>query len=435
MTLDTRIRACSCGQHTDEAAHIAAEDEERSARALVETALLRALLPQSAQRRRFLQAVGLGGALAALSSVVPERALAALAGERGTPEKRDLRIGFLPITCATPIIFAHAAGMYAKEGLNVSLMKTAGWAVVRDKTLSGEYDASHMLSPMPLAISLGTGSNAVPMVMPAIENINGNAITLAMKHKNRRDPKTWKGMRFGVPFDYSMHNFLLRHYLAENAIDPDKDVQLRVMAPPDMVANLSSGNIDGFIVAEPFNQRAVYEGVGFIHLLTSELWEGHPCCAFAATGEFATQNPNTFAAIVRALLNATRFSSSAENRKNVAQMIAPSNYLNQPLTVVEQVLTGRFADGLGGVRNVPNRIDFDPFPWNSMAVWMLAQMKRWGYIKKDVNYREISEKVFLASDARRRMAELGMAAPKENYRKHSIMGKVFDAEQVVVAAR
>jgi nitrate/nitrite transport system substrate-binding protein len=273
------------------------------------------------------------------------------------------------------------------------------------------------------------------MVMPAIENINGNAITLAMKHKNRRDPKTWKGMRFGVPFDYSMHNFLLRHYLAENGIDPDKDVQLRVMAPPDMVANLSSGNVDGFIVAEPFNQRAVYEGVGFIHLLTSELWEGHPCCAFAATGEFAKQNPNTFAAIVRALLNATRFSSSPDNRKNVAQMIAPANYLNQPLTVVEQVLTGRFADGLGGVRNVPNRIDFDPFPWNSMAVWMLSQMKRWGYIKKDVNYREISEKVFLASEARRRMAELGMAAPKENYRKHTIMGKVFDAEQVVVASR
>lgn len=433
---DSRTTACcSCGQHTDEAAHLAAGDEERSTRTLLEAALLRAMVPHSAQRRRLLQAVGMGGVLAALSSVVPEQALAALAGERGTPEKRDLRIGFLPITCATPIIFAHAAGMYAKEGLNVSLMKTAGWAVVRDKTLSGEYDASHMLSPMPLAISLGTGSNAVPMVMPAIENINGNAITLALKHKNRRDPKTWKGMRFGVPFDYSMHNFLLRHYLAENGIDPDKDVQLRVMAPPDMVANLSSGNIDGFIVAEPFNQRAVYEGVGFIHLLTSELWEGHPCCAFAATGEFAAQNPNTFAAIVRALLNATRFSSSPENRKNVAQMIAPSNYLNQPLTVVEQVLTGRFADGLGGVRNVPNRIDFDPFPWNSMAVWMLAQMKRWGYIKKDVNYREIAEKVFLASDARRRMAELGMTAPKENYRKHSIMGKVFDAEQVVVAAR
>ena len=426
---------CSCGQHTDEAAHIAAEDEERSARRLIETALLRAMVPHAAQRRRFLQAVGMGGALAALSSVVPEQALAALAGERGVPEKRDLRIGFLPITCATPIIFAHAAGMYAKEGLNVSLMKTAGWAVVRDKTLSGEYDASHMLSPMPLAISLGTGSNAVPMVMPAIENVNGNAITLAMKHKNRRDPKTWKGMRFGIPFDYSMHNFLLRHYLAENGIDPDKDVQLRVMAPPDMVANLSSGNIDGFIVAEPFNQRAVYEGVGFIHLLTNEIWEGHPCCAFAATGEFAKQNPNTFAAIVRALLNATRFSSSPDNRKNVAQMIAPANYLNQPLTVVEQVLTGRFADGLGGVRNVPNRIDFDPFPWNSMAVWMLSQMKRWGYIKTDVNYREISEKVFLASEARRRMAELGMTAPKENYRKHTIMGKVFDAEQVLVASR
>lgn len=432
---ERRGGGCSCGRHADEAAHVEAADESVAVRSLVESALLRAVVPHAASRRRFLQAVGAGGALAALGSVVPEQAIAALAAERGVPEKRDVRIGFLPITCATPIIFAHAAGMYAREGLNVSLVKTAGWAVVRDKTLSGEYDASHMLSPMPLAISLGIGSNPVPMLMPAIENVNGNAITLAMKHRDKRDPKQWKGMRFGVPFDFSMHNFLLRHYLAEHGLDPDKDVQLRVMAPPDMVANLTSGNVDGFIVAEPFNQRAVYEGVGFIHMLTSEIWEGHPCCAFASTAEFAKQNPNTFGAIVRALLTATRFSSSAENRRNVAQMIAPANYLNQPQTVVEQVLTGRFADGLGGVRNVPNRIDFDPFPWNSMAVWMLTQMKRWGYIKQDVNYREIAERVFLASDARRRMAELGMEAPKANYRRHTIMGKVFDAERVMVAGR
>ncbi len=429
------IGRCSCGRHADEAAHLAATDEEAASKRLVEAALLRAILPNAATRRGFLQALGTGSALAALGAALPQGAIAALAGDRGKPEKRDLRIGFLPITCATPIIFAHAAGMYSREGLNVSLMKTAGWAVVRDKTLSGEYDASHMLSPMPLAISMGTGSNPVPMVMPAIENVNGNAITLAMKHRDRRDPKQWKGMRFGVPFDYSMHNFLLRHYLAEHGLDPDRDVQLRVMAPPDMVANLTSGNIDGFIVAEPFNQRAVFEGVGFIHMLTNEIWEGHPCCAFASTAEFARQNPNTFAAVVRALLTATRFSSNSDNRKNVAQMIAPTAYLNQPLTVVEQVLTGRFADGLGGVRNVPNRIDFDPFPWNSMAVWMLTQMRRWGYIKQDVNYREISERVFLASDARRRMAEIGMEAPKANYRKHTIMGKVFDAESVMVAQR
>ena len=431
----TSRRGCRCGHHASQADHDL--DESRASRRLIENALLRAVIPHDRQRRAFLRAVGAGTAAAALSSIIPGGAMDALAaGEKSGPlEKKDVKIGFLPITCATPIIFAHAAGFYAKEGLNVSLLKTAGWAVVRDKTLSGEYDASHMLSPMPLAITIGAGSTAAPMVMPAIENVNGNAITLHVKHKDKRDPKQWKGMKFAIPFDYSMHNFLLRAYLAANGVDPDKDVQLRVMAPPDMVAALKSDNIDGFIVAEPFNQRAVYEGIGFIHMLTSEIWDGHPCCAFAATAEFATKNPNTFGAIVRALMQATRFASSPDNRKGVAQMISTQAYLNQPEVVVAQVLTGRFADGLGKVRDVPNRIDFDPFPWQSMAVWMLVQMKRWGYVKQDIDYRQVAEKVFLATDARKRMAELGFDVPKSNFRKHVILGKTFDALQPIDVAR
>ena len=109
-------------------------------------------------------------------------------------------------------------------GSNVEVVKTAGWAVIRDKSLAKEYDAAHMLSPMPLAISLGVGSNPVPWTMPAIENINGQAITLAIKHKDKRDPKDWKGFKFAVPFDYSMHNYLLRYYVAEHGLDPDKDI-------------------------------------------------------------------------------------------------------------------------------------------------------------------------------------------------------------------
>jgi nitrate/nitrite transport system substrate-binding protein len=434
-THDHHIHGPGCGCGASTALREAASDAEAYSREVVAETLLRAIVPQASLRRRFLQALGASSALAALTAILPHGAVDALAAaeKSGPLEKKDLKIGFLPITCATPIIFAHAAGMYSKEGLNVSLVKTAGWALVREKTLAGEYDASHMLSPMPLAITLGLGSSAVPMALPAIENVNGNAITLHVKHKDKRDPKQWKGFKFAIPFDYSMHNFLLRAYLAEHGIDPDKDVQLRVMAPPDMVANLKSGNIDGFIVAEPFNQRAVYEDIGFIHVLTSELWEGHPCCAFAATTEFATKNPNTYGAIVRALIHATRFSSNPEHRKGVAQMISGPAYLNQPQVVVEQVLTGRFADGLGTVRNVPNRIDFDPFPWQSMAVWMLVQMKRWGYLKQDVSYREVAEKVFLATDARKRMGELGLDAPKANYKKHTIMGKVFDAERPQVA--
>ncbi len=400
--------------------------EQARASDFMEAALVKALFPQEPLRRAFLKAVGRRTAMAAIASAFPMGALQAFAQEKQPLEKSDLKIGFLPITCATPLVAADPLGFYAKEGLKVSLNRTAGWAVVRDKTLAGEFDAAHMLSPMPLAITMGLGADATPMVMPAIENVNGNAITLHIKHKDKRDPRTWKGMKFAIPFDYSMHNFLLRYYLAENGIDPDTDVQLRVMAPPDMVANLRAENIDGFIVAEPFNQRAVFDGVGFIHKLTSELWDNHPCCAFAATRSFVESNPNTFAALFRAIVSSTMHCSQMDNRKEVAAAIAGPNYLNQPITVLEQVLLGRFADGLGNVRNEPNRINFDPFPWQSMAVWMLTQMKRWGYVKQDINYAQVAEQVFLATDARKRMAELGFTAPASNSKTHVIMGKTFD---------
>jgi nitrate/nitrite transport system substrate-binding protein len=364
--------------------------------------------------------------MAAIASVLPIGALSAMAQDKGPLEKKDLKIGFIAITCATPLIMADPLGFYKNEGLNVQLMKTAGWALIRDKMLNKEHDASHFLSPMPLAISMGLGSSAQAMDIATIQNVNGQAITLHNKHKDKRDPKMWKGFKFAVPFEYSMHNFLLRYYVAEHGLDPDTDIQIRVTPPPEMVANLRAGNIDGFLGPDPFNQRAVYDEVGFIHLLSKELWDGHPCCAFGTSEAFIKENPNTFAALYRAVLTAAAMAREPRNRSLIAKVIAPPNYLNQPETVLEQVLTGKFADGLGNVKNVPDRADFDPFPWQSMAVWMLTQMKRWGYVKGDVNYKAIAEKVFLATDARKRMAELGQKAPATSYAKFKVMGKEFD---------
>jgi nitrate/nitrite transport system substrate-binding protein len=411
---------CSCGRHGSQAEH---EIDER----VVDEAVLRAVLPDHAVRRRFLSAIGTGTALAAISTFFPlNAAKEAFAQGAGKIEKHKLKVGFIPITCATPIIMAHPMGFYAKHGLDVEVVKTAGWAVIRDKTLNKEYDAAHMLSPMPLAITLGAGANAVPYTMPAVENINGQAITLAIKHKDRRDPKSWKGFKFAVPFDYSMHNYLLRYYVAEHGLDPDRDIQIRAVPPPEMVANLRADNIDGFLAPDPVNQRAVYDGVGFIHTLSKEIWDGHPCCAFAASKEFVTTMPNTYRALLKAIIDATAYARKSENRKEIAAAIAPANYLNQPVTVVEQVLTGTFADGLGNVRKVPDRIDFDPFPWHSFAVWILTQMKRWGQLKGDVDYQRVAREVFLATDATKLMAEVGLTPPKSTYKSFSVMGKAFD---------
>jgi nitrate/nitrite transport system substrate-binding protein len=407
--------ACSCGRHDSQSAH--ALDEH-----VVEEALLRAVV-----RRDLLALIGRSAALAALSAVFPlGAAKEAFAQGAGKLEKQKLKVGFIPITCATPIIMAHPMGFYAKHGLDVEVVKTAGWAVIRDKTLNKEYDAAHMLSPMPLAITLGAGASAVPYTMPAVENINGQAITLSVKHKDRRDPKSWKGFKFAVPFDYSMHNYLLRYYVAEHGLDPDRDIQIRAVPPPEMVANLRADNIDGFLAPDPVNQRAVYDGVGFIHVLSKEIWDGHPCCAFAASKEFVTTMPNTYRALLKSILQAAAYARKIENRKEIAAAIAPANYLNQPVTVVEQVLTGTFADGLGNVRNVPDRIDFDPFPWHSFAVWILTQMKRWGQLKGEVDYQTVAREVFLATDATKLMAEVGLTPPKSTYKGFSVMGRAFD---------
>ena len=432
------MMGCSCGRHRSSAEHAAAELRARSETAefelysneFIEASLVKALFPQDAVRRRFLRAVGKGSAMAAIASVLPVASLQAMAQEKGGAiEKKDLKIGFIPITCATPLIMAHPLGFYSKQGLNVEVVKTAGWALIRDKMLNKEYDATHFLSPMPLAISLGAGSNATPMNVATIQNTNGQAITLSVKHKDKRDPKDWKGFKFAVPFEYSMHNFLLRYYVAEAGLDPDRDIQIRVVPPPEMVANLRAGNIDGYLGPDPFNQRAVYEEVGFIHLLTKELWNGHPCCAFGTSTEFIQKNPNTFAALYRAVLTSAAMAREAKNRELIAKVIAPQAYLNQPETVIAQVLTGKFADGLGNVKNVPDRADFDPMPWQSMAVWMLTQMKRWGYVKGDVNYKQIAEKVFLLTDAKKVMKSLDMKVPEGAYPKFTVMGKVFDPDK------
>ena len=351
---------CVCGRHRSSAEHdyeasrtmmcepVAAVRRENLRGRRCQSAVMRKIFPKDAARRAFLKSVGASTALAALSPVLPaEDRDRSFRAEAAPIEKKDLKVGFIPITCATPIIMAHPMGFYTKHGLNVEVIKTAGWAVIRDKTLNKEYDAAHMLSPMPLAISLGVGSNPVPYTVPAIENINGQAITLAVKHKDKRDPKSWKGFKFAVPFDYSMHNYLLRYYLAEAGLDPDQDVQIRAVPPPEMVANLRADNIDGFLGPDPMNQRAVFDGVGFIHMLSKEMWDGHPCCAFAASREFITGAPNTYAALLKAIIDATGFASKAENRKAIAEAIAPANYINQPVTVLEQILTGTFADGLG----------------------------------------------------------------------------------------
>lgn len=406
---------------------------------MMESSVLQSMFKTDQNRRRFIKAVGASAAYAAISSIVPFNQLQAMVEDaKKNIEKKELTVGFVPITCATPIIGGRALGFFDKYGLKVDIVKTAGWAVARDKCMNGEYDASHLLAPMPAAMSLGLGSASQDWRMVTNVNTNGQAIVLANKHKDKNDPKLWKGFKFGVPFEYSMHNLLLRMYVAEHGIDPDKDIQIRVIPPPEMVANLRAENVDGYLAPDPFNQRAVYDGVGFIHKLTKEIWDQHPCCCFGISQKFIDENPNTFIVLLTAILDATNTVELAENRAVFAESMAPRNYLNQPEAVLKQILTGVYPDGLGNIHKVPDRISFMPYPAQSMGVWILSQMKRWDYIKDDIDFKAISDQVFLSTEAGNAMTAMSDAnknvkwsdIPAEKYPEYDIYGKKFDPDNV-----
>lgn len=426
---------CHCGEHHPECrkpqrAALSASDESLAMRNLLAEGMLAGMFPSEAKRRSFIHAVGRTTALAALSTLTPLASLIALAQDGSQKlEKTKINVGFLPITCATPLIYADQLGFFSRQGLDVSLQKIAGIGLIRDKMINGELDISQQVIPVALTMTLGVGSTRTEARVMTVLNQHGNSLVLANKHKSNRDPKNWKGFRFAVPFELSHQTLQLKAYLAHAGLDPEKDVALRVVPPSEYVSNLRVDNIDGFFGGEPGGQRAVYEGVGFIHLISSEIWNDHPCCSVTTTADWIRANPNTFNAAFRAVIGAGIHASDAGNRAGMAKVLAQAQYLNQIETVVDQVITGRYADGLGNVKTAARRIDFQPFPHYSYAVWLLTQMRRWNMIKEDIDYKAIASRVMLATDAKRLMEEAGMKVPPVGFRKERVLGQEFDSSK------
>ena len=391
-------------------------------------------------RREFLKNLAIGAALVTLSNCggKPEEAAVvddAAPVDTSNLEKTDLKVGFIPITCATPIIMAEPLGFYSKYGFNAEVVKMPSWGAVRDSAIAGELDAYHMLAPMPIAMTLGLGSASFGVKLASIENINGQAITVAEKYKGQiNGPADFKGFTIGVPFPYSMHNLLLRYYLATGGIDPDVDVKIRPVPPPDSIAQLVAGDIDAYLMPDPFNQRAVYEGAGFIFKLTKDLWPGHPCCAFAASDQWIDANPNTFRALNKSIIDAAGYARNPANRPEIAKAISERAFLNQPVEVVEAVLTGNFDDGQGNTLNVPDRIDFDPYPWQSFANWISSQLVRWdlqgdgkaAQVITSDTYDQVGKDIFLTDLARELSQEVGLNPPDDIYRSETLEFDTFD---------
>lgn len=290
-------------------------------------------------RRTFLGASALG-ALGTLGLLGGRAAGLSLDPAPGTGE--TITIGYVPIACSSPLLIADALGLFKQHGVSVKLRKFAGWADLWSAYLTGELDVVHMLSPMAVTPTFR------PTTLAFTLNTNGQAITIASDlHSQVRGLEDLKGRVIGIPFEYSIHALLLRDQLARHGVDPVADLELRLLRPADMVAQLEVGGIDGFIGPEPFNQRALTTGSGRVLHMTKEFWDRHPCCAVAMGDDWMAAHPQQAHAITAALAEASAFLNSDGNHLESAELLAHEMYLNQPAALISPVLEGSYKNWAG----------------------------------------------------------------------------------------
>lgn len=340
-----------------------------------------------------------------------------------------LRLGFIPLADCAPLAVAHALGLFAAEGLQVSLVREASWATIRDKVQARLLDGAHMLGPMPLASSLGAGGERSAMIAPMALSLNGSAIsvsralaermrTLDLEAMSAR-PRSARALKrvaderraIGAPplilaavFPFSIHAYVLRGWLAEAGIDPDRDVRLVITPPPRMAAQLRSGEIDGFCVGAPWNAAAEADGSGEILVRTRELWPGVLDKVLGVSAAFAEREPEALQALLRALIRAAAWADEAENRPALARLLARPEFVGAPEPVLARALV-----------ETPEAIIFHAgganVPWPRHAEWLLAQMRRWGQIGPDVDAPAAAESVFRPDLYLQAAADVGAVSP------------------------
>jgi nitrate/nitrite transport system substrate-binding protein len=377
-------------------------------------------------RRQFLGGLGAAGAalLAGCSDKSEAKTTATKGGGNG-PEVTSLRIGMIALTDCSSIVIAKEKGFFAKHGLDVTVVKGASWAAIRDALSNGDLHATHMLLGMPLASTMGLGgSPVVPMVVPYLLNRNGQAITMkaAWKGKVAADPKalaplvaeaksSGTPLTFATTFPPGTHAMWMRYYLGAGGVDPDHDVSLITIPPPQMVANMQVGKMDGFCVGEPWGARAIADGMGYTAITTQEIWKDHPekVCAFAK--DFADKNPRTVKAVIKALHEASVWLDTMSNRAEQAKIVSATTYINCPPAIIQGRLEGHYDYGDGRTKEDPSYMIFHDrncnYPQAKYAIWFLTQFRRWGLVEGKPDYEGIAAKVMRPDLYEEAMKELG----------------------------
>src|SRR6186713_1701866 len=375
-------------------------------------------------RRRFLKTATTSVAAGLLAGVPKGWAGGAFADD--SPESPNVRFGIIALTDCSSIVMAHELGYFKQFGIESIISKEASWAVIRDKLSIGENQATHMLIGMPLASTMGlAGSPVKPMVIPWLLNRNGQAITLNNKLKQagvrkpaQIKPLADKAKADGEPLTFAMtfppgtHAMWIRYWLASGGVHPDKDVNLITIPPAQMVANMKVDKMDGFCVGEPWNNRAIEDGIGFTAVTTQQLWKDHPEKVCAFTEEFADKNPRTVKAVLKALHEASVWLDKMENREEQASIVSAPTYINCPPETILGRLQGKYLMGDGRKLRDPLYMTFSDrncnYPQPKYCKWWLTQLRRWGFTQGAPDYEGVARQVMRGDIYEEAMKELGV---------------------------
>ena len=392
-------------------------------------------------RRQFITgSAALGG-----SMLLPGFINSVWAAGSDAPEKREIRVGFIPLTDCASVIMAAEKKFDEKYGIKIIASKESSWASVRDKLLSGELDAAHVLYGLVYGLQLGVAGPQRDMAMLMSLNNNGQAITLsnqlkqagvtdAASLKKQVDASAKGTYTFAQTFPTGTHAMWLYYWLANAGIHPFNDVRNVVVPPPQMVVNMKIGNMSGFCVGEPWNQRAILDDIGYTAITTQEIWPDHPEKILGTTASWVTANPNAARALTAAVLDASRWIDTSDaNRIETAQVIAGRAYVNSSVETIQGRMLGSYENGLGKKWQDSHSMRFFHdgevnYPWLSDGMWFLTQQKRWGLLDQHPDYLAVAKKINRIDIYKQAASAVGgINLPSSDMRSSTLFdGKVWD---------
>lgn len=396
-------------------------------------------------RRKIVTAAAAAAGAAGASGMVPGLQAAVYAAGSDKPEKEEVRIGFIPLTDCASVVMASVLGFDKKYGVKIVPTKEASWAAVRDKLVNGELDFAHVLYGLVYGVHLGVGGPKKDMAVLMTLNRNGQAITLSKKlaEKGAVDIASLakamaadkRDYTFAQTFPTGTHAMWLYYWLASGGVNPLREAKVITVPPPQMVANMRVGNMDGFCVGEPWNHRAIADGIGITAATTQDVWKDHPEKVLGTTSDFVKKNPNTARAVTMAILEAGRWiDAGLQNKNKMAETIADKSYVNTSVDVINQRILGRYQNGMGRTWDDPNHMKFFDdgavnFPYLSDGMWFLTQHKRWGLLKDHPDYLGVARQVNQVEIYRQAASALKIAVPKDTLRASKLMdGVVWDGK-------